>query len=71
VSVKLSAKDGQRVTVKATGKKGSYAAASPDFPLRLALVLEPPGATSMACGEAVFGDSRCKLGSHGAVIDCR
>jgi cysteine-rich repeat protein len=73
VSVELSLKKGRRVAVKATGKRRTYAAAAlPAPPLVLALVLEPPGATSPACGEVAFRDpGRCKLESKGTVLDCR
>ena len=64
-----------QVQVKASGSRRSFAVTRPALPLRVRVVLDPPAATSIACGEASFAPGsqspRCALRSHDAVLSCR
>jgi cysteine-rich repeat protein len=67
---------GPRAVVTASGNRRSFAETIPALPLSLRLVLDPPLATSVTCGGAVFSGAggpppTCELRSRGTALSCR
>jgi cysteine-rich repeat protein len=73
VTVKRS---GNVVSVKAVGRRRTFATALPAAPVRLAIALDPPPATSATCGEATFQDAgapapHCTVQQAAGVLVCK
>jgi hypothetical protein len=60
-------------TLKATvrGKRGSYAVAAAQLPVKATLVIDPPTASTGQCGESQFSRASCKFNASGSDLTCQ